>query len=74
MFYRDGQVDAEWQGQIVELNLDYSSRTYGRRLTANEILESWRGRAPRWNPGGGGGNGDSDDDRDDLENGSARRV
>ena len=68
VFYRDGQEDAEWQGQIVELNLDYSSRTYGRPLTANEILESWRGRAPTWDPGGGGGNGDSDDDRDDLEN------
>ena len=67
MRYRAGQEDAEWQGQIVELNLDYSSRTYGRPLTANEILESWRGRAPTWDLGGGGGDGDPGDDRDDLE-------
>ena len=57
----------QWQGQIVELNLDHSSRTYGRPLTANEILESWRGRAPTWDLGGGGGNGDSDDDGEDIE-------
>lgn len=67
VLYRAGQEDAEWQGQIAELNLDYSSRTYGRPLTANEILESWRGRAPTWDLGGGGGDGDPDDDRDDLE-------
>ena len=65
--YRADGKEAEWQGQIVELNLDYSSRTYGRPLTANEILESWRGRAPTWDLGGGGGDGDSGDDRDDLE-------
>jgi hypothetical protein len=52
----------QWQGQIVELNLDHSSRTYGRALTASEILESWRGRAPTWGLGGGGGRGDADDD------------
>ena len=67
VLYRAGQEDAEWQGQIVELNLDYSSRTYGRPLTANEILESWRGRAPTWDLGGGRGDGDPGDDRDDLE-------
>ena len=67
VFYRAGQEQAEWKGQIVELNLDYSSRTYGRPLTANEILDSWRGRAPTWDLGGGAGDGDSGDDRDDLE-------
>ena len=69
MFYRADQDPAEWKGQVVELNLDYSSRTYGRRLTANEILESWRGRAPTWDPGGGGGggNGDPSHEDDDLD-------
>ncbi|MFO8072218.1 MAG: hypothetical protein R6V85_10130 [Polyangia bacterium] len=65
--YRTDQGEQQWQGQIVELNLDHSSRTYGRPLTANEILESWRGRAPTWDLGGGGGNGDSDDDGEDVE-------
>lgn len=64
-YHADGKK-AEWQGQIVELNLDNSSRTYGRSLTANEILESWRGKAPTWDLGGGGGDGDPGDDRDDL--------
>jgi len=65
--YRTNQGEQKWQGQIVELNLDHSSRTYGRPLTANEILESWRGRAPTWDLGGGGDNGDSDDDGEDVE-------
>ena len=65
--YRADGEEAEWQGQIVELNLDYSSRIYGRPLTANEILESWRGRAPTWGPRGGGADGDASDDRDDFE-------
>ena len=65
--YRTDHGEQQWQGQIVELNLDHSSRTYGRPLTANEILESWRGRAPTWDLGGGGGNGDSDDDGEDVE-------
>ncbi len=63
------RADAEartWSGQIVELNLDHSSRTYGRPLTANEILESWRGRAPSWG-GGGGGGGDGDPDDESVK-------
>lgn len=67
VFYRAGQEQVEWQGQIVELNLDYSSRIYGRPLTADEILESWRGRAPTWGGSGGGGGGDPGDDRDESE-------
>ena len=67
VFYRADHERAEWQGHIVELNLDYSSRTYGRPLTANEILESWRGKAPTWDLGGGEGDGDSGNDHDDLE-------
>lgn len=67
--YRTDRGETEWQGQVVELNLDYSSRTYGPPLTANEILESWRSRSPTGNPGGGGrGDGDPGGDLDDLEN------
>jgi len=58
--YRSADGKQRWQGQIVELNLDHSSRTYGRPLTANEILESWRGRAPKWGIGGGGGGNGED--------------
>lgn len=58
--YRYGQGEEKWQGQVVELNLDHSSRTYGRALTANEILESWLGREPSWDLGRGGGIGDSE--------------
>jgi hypothetical protein len=66
--YRSDHGERQWQGQVVELNLDHSSRTYGRPLTASEILESWRGRAPTWDLGGGGGSGDPSDDGDDVEN------
>lgn len=65
--YRTDHGERRWQGQVVELNLDHSSRTYGRPLTANEILESWRGRAPTWDLGGGGGSGDPSDDGDEVE-------
>ena len=66
--YRTNQGEQKWQGQIVELHLDHSSRTYGRPLTTNEILENWRSLAPTWDLGGGGGNGDStDDDGEDVE-------
>lgn len=67
VFYRTEMGEWRWQGQVVELNLDHSSRTYGRPLTANEILESWRGRAPTWDLGGGGGSGDPSDDGEDVE-------
>ena len=53
--YRTAKREKQWQGNVVELNLDYSSRIYGRPLTANEILDSWRGHAPSWDLGGGGG-------------------
>ena len=64
--YRGKRV---WQGQVVELNLHHSSRTYGRPLTANEILESWRGQAPTWDLGGGGAShlGEDGEDGDDGE-------
>ena len=65
--YHTDQGERKWQGQVVELNLDHSSRTYGRPLTANEILESWRGRAPTWDLGGGGSVGDLSGDVDDVD-------
>jgi hypothetical protein len=37
---------AEIRGAIVEINLDHSTRTYGRPLTPEEILASWRGHPP----------------------------
>jgi len=64
--YRSHQGQRTWSGPVVELNLDYGSRTYGRPLTASEILESWRGRAPTWDLGGGGGGGDATGVGDDA--------
>ena len=55
--YREAGSKHEWQGQIVELNLDASRRVYGRSLSATDILDSWRGRVPPGDPGGGGGGG-----------------
>lgn len=66
--YHTEQGEHQWQGQVVELNLDHSSRTYGRSLSANEILESWRGRAPTWDVvGDGGARGDPSEDCDDIQ-------
>ena len=31
-----------WTGQVVELHLDHTQRTYGKPLSASDILESWR--------------------------------
>lgn len=44
--YWCGSNEKKYVGHIVELNLDSSSRTYGRALSASEILDSWRGRKP----------------------------
>jgi phosphatidylserine/phosphatidylglycerophosphate/cardiolipin synthase-like enzyme len=63
--YQSDDGEQRWRGQVVELNLDHSSRTYGRSLTANEILQSWLGRAPTWDIGGGGGVGGDGDHPDD---------
>ena len=65
--YRDTEGDLQrWKGQVVEINLDYSSRVYGKPLSANEILDSWLSRAPAWDIGGGG-DGDGRDDVDDAD-------
>ena len=46
VFYHSNGEPKEWSGQVVELNLDYSTRTYGRPLNANEILDSWLNGTP----------------------------
>ena len=65
--YRNSSGKQSWQGEVVELNLDYSSRIYGKPLSAAEILESWRGRAPTWDLGHGGDDGSTDGDEDEVE-------
>ncbi len=67
LHYQSTSGPKSWQGQVVELNLDHSERVYGRPLSATEILESWRGRPPTWDLGGGGGQGDGDEEADDAE-------
>ncbi len=59
----------EWQGQVVELHLDHTRRTYGKPLSANDILESWRVHAKTGSPGprGGGGNGNENGDDPQAE-------
>ena len=64
--YREDGSEHEWRGPVVELNLDYSRRVYGRPLSATDILESWRGRTPPGD-GGGGGGGDAGNDGDERE-------
>ena len=67
--YSTTHGELEWRAPVVELNLYHSSRSYGRLLAANEILESWRGQAPSWDVGGAGAShlGENDDDSDDVE-------
>jgi hypothetical protein len=64
IYYQSNKGAEQWKGQVVELNLDFSTRRYGRPLSANEILDSWRGRAPTWDLGGGGGQGDGEGEED----------
>ncbi|MCB9650513.1 MAG: hypothetical protein H6730_28575 [Deltaproteobacteria bacterium] len=62
--YESNGGNQTWEGQVVELNLDHSTRVYGKPLDATQILESWRGRAPSWDLGGGSGPGEGDGDGD----------
>lgn len=55
----------EVPGAIVEINLDHSARTYGRPLTPEEILASWRGRPPA----AGEGDEREEDDAGEQEEG-----
>ncbi|PRQ04689.1 hypothetical protein ENSA5_05630 [Enhygromyxa salina] len=77
--YREGDRRHRWQGVVVEIGLDHSTRTYGRPLTASEILESWRSQA-RIEPGGEGavrgeeGSEEGDDDEQTLDEAAAFDV
>ena len=57
----------EWQGQVVELHLDHTRRTYGKPLSASDILESWRVHVKTGGPGPRNGGGDGDDDGNDAQ-------
>ncbi len=57
----------EWQGQVVELHLDHARRTYGKPLSASDILESWRVHVKTGGTGPRNGGGDGDDDGDDVQ-------
>ena len=57
----------EWQGQVVELHLDHTRRTYGKPLSASDILESWRVHVKTGGPGPRNGGGNGDDDGDDVQ-------
>lgn len=65
--YTQDTEPKEWQGQVVELHLDHTQRTYGKPLSASDILESWRvyaqtgGTRVRVDPG----DGDEDEDEDE---------
>lgn len=57
----------EWQGQIVELHLDHTRRTYGKPLSASDILESWRFHVLAGSTGSRDIAGDSDEDGEDAQ-------
>ena len=64
----DEQIDSQtkqkmiYEGEVIELNLDHNLRSYGKPLSANDILGSWQSPVPL--PGGGGSGDDGDDDND----------
>lgn len=64
--YRNEAGWSSWTGLIAEINLNSSTRVYGRSLTASDILDSWRGHPPSAPEGsdddgdGGDGNGNGD--------------
>ena len=57
----------EWQGQVVELHLDHTRRTYGNPLSASDILESWRVHVKTEGLGSRDVGGDGDEDGDDAQ-------
>lgn len=61
--YKERTERKQWEGQVVELHLDDTGRTYGKPLSASDILDSWRFRM---RTGGTGRlNGPPDDDEDE---------
>lgn len=57
----------EWQGEVVELHLEHTRRTYGKPLSASDILESWRVHVKTGPPGSRDGGGDSDEEGDNAQ-------
>lgn len=65
--YMEASERKEWKGQVVELHLDHSQRTYGRSLAASDILESWRTRVSTAEVIHRGGAADDEQDGEDVE-------
>ena len=57
----------EWQGQVIELHLDHTRRTYGKPLSASDILEIWRLHVHTGDTRPRNGAGDDDEDDDGVE-------
>ncbi|MCY3789627.1 MAG: hypothetical protein OXH63_12655, partial [Gemmatimonadetes bacterium] len=68
--YKLGSELEEWEGQVVELHLYHSRRTYGTPLSASDILESWRTRVSD----GGKRLRKSGDGEDDGDNGDQAKA
>lgn len=67
VFFSSAGKRKSWQGQVVELNLVHSRRTYGKPLSATEILESWQSGNPPGEGGSRASNGSEDEDDDESE-------
>ncbi len=67
VLYKIRGEQKSWQGHVVEFNLIHSRRSYGKPLSATEILESWRGSIPPSDSKSRTSHGFDDDDHDELE-------
>lgn len=65
--YKQHTEHSEWEGQVIELHLDHTRRTYGSPLSASDIIDSWRFRAqtPRSRLRKVVDDGDEDDEDDE---------
>ena len=71
--YRQDTERRELQGQVVELHLDHTRRTYGKPLSASDILKSWRVHMQTGDtrPQDDNDDGNDDDDGEDGEDANA---
>ena len=78
-YFKDDRP-CRYEGRIVEVNLDHSTRTYGTPLTVEDIFKSWKGHRL---PLGGGIErapedatilGDDDEEGDETSNGAFDAV
>jgi len=65
--WSEGGEVRSWTGAVLELGLDHSERSYERRLTMEEILDSWRGRGRKGTGSPRGEGLDEDEGEDDVE-------